>query len=389
MTNTSNTTDRTIARLREYRRTLEALSRIGAEVLPPERLMHHVAAQVSRVTNIERAKVMRYRTEKGDLLVEAGVGWKPGVVGNATLTADYRSPAGRAFQTGVPVAVHDVHETQEFRWPELLREHGIVSLLNVPIMIDGRTWGVLEVDSTTATIFDEWDIGFLSTLANVMGAYLALHEAEQKSLEALAQVTRQRAQAEIATRELQHRIKNNLQIIIAFLMLKARDNSAEVREKLNAVAGRVQAISLAHDLLSAGKQTSNVDFADYLQSLCTNIDPQRPDLTIAVEAQPIWIPVDRAVPAGLVVNELVTNSIKYAFGNGGGRIRIHLAAISHSSEACLTVEDDGKGITIPPKKGLGLTLVDGFVQQIQGRIEFVKVDRGSRTVLCFPVATSC
>jgi two-component sensor histidine kinase/putative methionine-R-sulfoxide reductase with GAF domain len=387
MNNSSKIADPAMARLREYQRTLEAVSRIGAEALPPERLMHHVAAQVSRVTNIERAKVLRYRTEKGDLLVEAGVGWKPGVVGNATLAADYRSPAGRAYQTGVPVAIHDVHETQEFRWPELLREHGIISLLNVPIMIDGRTWGVLEVDSTTATVFDEWDIGFLSTLANVMGACLALHEADQKHLEALAQITRQRAQADIATRELQHRIKNNLQIIIAFLMLKARDNSAEVREKLNAVAARVQAIALAHDLLSAGKQASHVDFADYLQSLCINIDPRRPDLSIDVEAQPTWIPIDRAVPAGLVVNELVTNSIKYAFGNGNGRIRIHFAPINHSSEACVSVEDDGKGMTIPPKKGLGLTLVDGFAQQIQGRIEFVKVDKGSRTVLCFPVAT--
>jgi two-component sensor histidine kinase len=52
------------------------------------------------------------------------------------------------------------------------------------------------------------------------------------------------------------------------------------------------------------------------------------------------------------------------------------------------VEDDGKGMELPPKKGLGLTLVEGFAQQIQGRVEFVKVEAGSRTVLCFPVALS-
>ena len=54
---------------------------------------------------ISRTKVLRYRPEKGDLLVEAGVGWKPGVVGNATLAVDYRSPAARAFQTGAPVTI--------------------------------------------------------------------------------------------------------------------------------------------------------------------------------------------------------------------------------------------------------------------------------------------
>jgi two-component sensor histidine kinase len=378
--------DETLNRIREYQRTLDALSRIGGEVLPPDRLMHHVAAQVSRVTHIERAKIMRYRPDKGDLLIEAGVGWNPGVVGNATLAVDHRSPAGCAYQTGAPVAIHNLHETPEFRVPELLREHGIVSLLNVPVMISGSTWGVLEVDSTRPVSFDEWDIGFLSTLANIMGACLALHEAEQKNLESVAQIARERAQADITLRELQHRIKNNLQIIIAFLSLKVRESSAEVRDRLNSVIGRVQAIALAHDLLSLGKQKSSVDFADYLRSLCANIDPQRPDLTIEVEAQPVQIPIDRAVPAGLVVNELVTNSLKYAFGNRAGRIRIHFAPISNSSEACVAVEDDGKGMPIPPRKGLGLSLVEGFAQQIQGRIDFVKVETGSRTVLCFPVA---
>jgi two-component sensor histidine kinase/putative methionine-R-sulfoxide reductase with GAF domain len=354
--------------------------------MEPDRLMHHVAAQVARVTHIAHVKVMRYRPDKGDLLIEAGVGWKPGVVGNVSLAVDHRSPAGRAFQTGTPVVVQDLGDNEDLRVPKVLREHGIVSLLNVPVMMDGRTWGILEVDSTTPVSFDEWDIGFLSTLANIMGTCLALHEAEQKTIEAAAQQARERAQSDIVLRELQHRIKNNLQIIIAFLSLKMRESSAEIRERLNSVIGRVQAIALAHDLLSIAPQTSSVDFGDYLRSLCANIDPQRPDLTIEVDAQTVQIPIDRAVPAGLVVNELVTNSMKYAFGNGGGRIRVHFAPISNSSEACISVQDDGKGITIPPKKGLGLTLVEGFAQQIQGRIEFAKVDTGTRTVLCFPVA---
>jgi two-component sensor histidine kinase len=386
MGNSSKAAEQTLSRLREYQRTLEALSRIGAEALPPDRLMHHVAAQVSRVTHIERTKVMRYRPDKGDLLIEAGVGWNPGVVGNATLAVDHRSPAGRAFQTATPVAIHNLHESAEFRMPEVLREHGIVSLLNVPVMVNGLTWGILEVDSTRPSSFDEWDVSFLSTFANVLGTSLALHEAKQENIEAQAQRARERAQSEVALRELQHRIKNNLQIIIAFLSLKLKDVSAEVRERLDSVTGRVQAIALAHDLLSIGKQTSSVDFGDYLRSLCANIDPHRPDVAIEVLAQPAEVPIDRAVPAGLVVNELVTNSIKYAFGNNGGRIRIDFAPVSNSSQACVSVEDDGKGMPIPPKKGFGLSLVEALAQQIQGHIEFVKVDTGSRIVLCFPVA---
>jgi two-component sensor histidine kinase/putative methionine-R-sulfoxide reductase with GAF domain len=382
----SSTVEQTLDRVREYQRTLEALSRIGGASMPPDRLLHHVAAQVSRVTHIGHTKIMRYRADKGDLLIEAGVGWKPGVVGNVSLAVDHRSPAGRAFQTGAPVFIHDIEESPEYRMPKVLRQHGIVSLANVPVMIDGHTWGVLEVDSTEPFSFDEWDIGFLSTLANMMGTTLALYDSQEKNIEAAAQRARERAQSDIALRELQHRVKNNLQIIVAFLSLKVRESSAEVRERLNSVIGRVQAIALAHDLLSAGGETSSVDFADYLRSLCANIDPQRQDLTVEVDAQPARVPIDRAVPAGLVVNELVTNSIKYAFGNGGGRIRVHFSPISNSSEGCVSVEDDGKGMPIPPTKGLGLSLVEGFAQQIQGRVEFVKVETGSKTVLCFPVA---
>src|SRR5437016_2700352 len=123
----------TLPRIREYQRTIEALSRIGAE--QSEQLTQYVAAQVSRVTMIGRVKVLRHRPEKGDLLVEAGVGWKPGVVGNATLGVDYRSPAGRAFQTGAPVSIPNLYETDDCRIPDLLREHNIVSVLNVPVMI--------------------------------------------------------------------------------------------------------------------------------------------------------------------------------------------------------------------------------------------------------------
>jgi two-component sensor histidine kinase len=80
----------------------------------------------------------------------------------------------------------------------------------------------------------------------------------------------------------------------------------------------------------------------------------------------------------------VTNSIKYAFGNDGGLIRVHFATSSNHSEAWLTVEDNGRGMKLPPNKGLGLSLVEGFAQQIQGRVEFVPVETGSKTTFCFP-----
>jgi two-component sensor histidine kinase/putative methionine-R-sulfoxide reductase with GAF domain len=374
----------TVKRVREYQRVIEALSRMGPGVLPLQQLMQHVTAQVSQATDITRTKVLRYRPDRGDLLVEAGVGWKPGVVGNATLAVDYRSPAGRAFQTGAPVTIEDIRETDEFRNPGLLREHGIVSVINVPILIEGATWGVLEADSTEPSSFDQWDTNFLSVLANIMGICIALERANAKHTAATAATARQEAQFEMRVRELQHRVKNNLQIVIAFLSRRTRELPQEVREALSAATMRIQAIALAHDLLSVSHDASSVAFDNYLRSLCANLDPQRSDVTVEVEAERATVPIDRAVPAGLVVNELVTNAFKYAFGDNGGRIKVHFTTRSHQTEACITVEDDGSGLGVPPKKGLGLTLVEGFAQQIQGRVEYVRVETGSKVVFCFP-----
>jgi two-component sensor histidine kinase len=161
---------------------------------------------------------------------------------------------------------------------------------------------------------------------------------------------------------------------------------ADVREGISAVITRIQAIALAHDLLSVAEEASSVKFDDYLHAVCANLVVQRADVTIDVDAEHIVIPIDRAVPAGLVVNELVTNALKYAFDNSGGQIRVHFGIISNRSEACVSVEDNGKGMDVPPKKGVGLALVEGFAQQIQGRIEYAKVDAGSKIILCFPVA---
>jgi two-component sensor histidine kinase len=203
----------------------------------------------------------------------------------------------------------------------------------------------------------------------------------------MGQAARQQAEAEIAFRELQHRTKNNLQIIVGLLSIKRRQvQGQEAREVLNAAIGRVEAVSLAHDLLEPGKNTSSVEFAEYLRSLCASLDPDQGGINIEVEAADARMPVNRAVPAALVVNELVTNSIKHAFGNAGGTIRVSFDVVANSSEACVSVEDDGVGMQLPPEPGVGMKLITGLASQLGGRIEHLEAERGSRTRLCFPVA---
>jgi two-component sensor histidine kinase len=374
-------------RLLDYQRITTALARIGAEALPRDRLLHHVTALVSSATRIKRVKIMRYRADRSDLFIEAGVGWKPGVVGEASLPIDRASAPGRCLQTGLPVIVEDLPNDPEFRYHAVLREHGIVAALNVPIMFDGAPWGVFEVDSEAPRSFDDVDVGFLQGAAQVLG--LALHrlETEQRSSVAEAEHVRQAARAETLLKELQHRVRNNFQTIIGFLSLHRRHASTENKERFDAVMDRVHAIALAHDQLSLTEGGSEVEFCDYLHALCRNLDPANETVQIEVKATRATLPLDRAVPAGLIVAELCTNSLKYAFNDLGGIIRVEFSADSETGEGCITVEDDGKGMGSAREGGLGLTLIDNFALQLNGRVERDEVEKGTRTRVCFPLAS--
>jgi PAS domain S-box-containing protein len=125
-----------------------------------------------------RAKVLEHLAADDLLLVRAGVGWREGVVGRAALGSGMRSPAGRAFRTGEPVAIADLRAQDEFEHSALLREHGIVSLLNVPIRTSDETWGIFEVDAEEPRQWDEDAVNFLLSLAHLLGAALRGRAAE-------------------------------------------------------------------------------------------------------------------------------------------------------------------------------------------------------------------
>lgn len=378
-----------LERMHDYQRALASFSRVAAETLPLERLLHHVAAQVSHVTHIRRVKVMCYRPDHGDLLMVAGVGWKPGLVGHATFALDSASPPGRALQTAAPVVVEDLPNDPEFRLSDALREHGIVSAANVPVRIDGRVWGVLEADADEPRTFTDADVTFLGTMANILGVAIRRLEGEREALMAAARHAREQAFAAVVLGEFKHRVKNNLQTIISLLALQRRHASSdEVRERLEGVMDRVHAIALAQDQLSfeAGRVGASVAFGDYLRALCVNINPNHEMVAIQVAVEgDAMLPLDRAVPVGLIVNELVTNALKYAFDEAGGTIRVAFTMEPDTGEGVLTVEDDGRGMQKPREGGTGLRLVEALAGQIEGVVERDAVARGTRTRLRFPV----
>ncbi len=368
-----------------YQRALATFTRIVSEADSEQRLLQNAAAQVSGIMHIRHVKVLRYRPDHGDLLIEAGVGWKPGVVGQVSFGADRHSSPGRSLQTGAPVTCEDIRSDPEFRYSDVLREHGIVSVLNVPVFVDGSHWGVLEVDTVEKTVFAEFEMHSLSVFANIIGLFLGLRASRADVLKAATETTSARTQTEILLRELQHRMKSNLQVIASLLTLQSRQSSSEeVRERIANVTDRVLAIGLAHDQLTFKQSASTVAMHDYLKALCANIDPRHPRITIEVEVATAGIPLDRAVPIGLIVNELVTNSVKHAFDDEGGIFNVMFRVNSDIGEGELSVRDNGRGIDSTRKGGLGLGLAQSLAGQLGGRLIRPEVSKGTLTILTFP-----
>ena len=197
---------------------------------------------------------------------------------------------------------------------------------------------------------------------------------------------------ELMVREINHRVKNNLQVVISLLRLQANRNpDPKLRDEFEEACGRVNTITEIHARLFDGEEVGGLDFGAYLRQLCDRLDAsllrtQPMDVTIRVEAEPIQIDLDRAVPLGLIANELVTNAIKHGLADTeGGLVQVHFAREGDLYR--LTIEDNGPGLGegagAALTQGLGMQLVNGFVRRLQGRLG-LESGQGLRATVEFP-----
>ena len=171
-------------------------------------------------------------------------------------------------------------------------------------------------------------------------------------------------------REIHHRVKNNLQVIASLLNLQA----ASVHDSRDAAlfarsAERVISMALVHEQLHQADDLSLIPFREYLQELVGNLsDASVADsIRVYVESDDIYLEIHRAVPCGLIVNELVTNAIEHAFPrNSGGTVTISFR--DHGETYRLEVSDDGAGMSEGADRSLGLTLVESLTQQVSGTL---------------------
>jgi chemotaxis protein methyltransferase CheR len=188
--------------------------------------------------------------------------------------------------------------------------------------------------------------------------------------------------------ELTHRVKNSLQSIAAMVFIEARSHkSGEGKAALERVSHRIDALGQLYSKLSKSDTVEAVDAATYLAELCRDLVASvqgGTSIVLMTDIESELLPTDQAIPMGLIVNELVTNALKYAFpSETKGTVMVTLKRVP--GQLRLTVADDGKGVD--PRRadsGLGGRLVEGFAEQLGGQVERESGSQGTTVRLILP-----
>jgi two-component sensor histidine kinase len=384
--------DDSTPRVRRLLRQQAALAEFGSYALREADLLailNEAARICAESLDVPFCKVCRYRAQENDLLIEAGCGWHPGVIGRVVSQAAESSPQGRAYVTGKPVIIRNLREVNDLILPKFYARHGIVSTIDVLIkgVGDGPAYGVLEIDSPTEHTYGENDINFLTGFANVLAEAVAT-QSRMQSLNAVIN------EKNILAQELHHRVRNNLQLVQGMLDTYSHSLVDGLpKQDIETITRRVMTLAQVYDHLLGVGLSRTIDLGTYVKTLCSIL----PDIQITrnlnvkltCEVESIILDLDKVTSLGMVVAELVTNSYGHAFPNGKrGTIIVSLLHSTRDNTATLIVKDSGIGFDgVPERKRHGLGLVRQLMEKVNGSIE-IRSDGGTTSILKFPIHIS-
>lgn len=367
-------------------RQQEILAELGVTALkgtPLTELLDISARLAAEGLEAELAKVLEYVPAEKRLLMKAGVGWDPGLVGSATIGADLESPSGFALRTGKPVISNHLENEERFRTPELLAAHGVRRAINVILQGDGAPYGILEVDSRAEGEFSEHDIAFLQGAANILGMAIERQRHERKLTAALDH-------QHVLVKEINHRVKNSLQLVASMLNLQASNDSA-LAPRLQDASSRIAAIARAHDHLYRSPQIETIDLGSYLSEVCADLAEITPHCNVTCDVRDtLMMSTDRAIRVALLITELVTNAAKYGYPDGqAGSILVQLAR-GTGDTARIAVRDDGVGLPasfeLGRGPGFGMRLTTALAQQTDAVLDVTRLPRGTEFTIELPLA---
>jgi len=221
---------------------------------------------------------------------------------------------------------------------------------------------------------------------------VAVHQDVTERKQAEADIQASLKEKEVLLKEIHHRVKNNLGVVDGLLQMQARrSQNPEVIETLKESHNRIASIALVHEKLYSSDDLAKINIAHYIADLTAhlfdsyNIHANQIKLVTHINA--ISLAIDTAIPCGLIINELVSNALKYAFSNGQvGEIQVTLDEQQDQS-LCLIVQDNGVGFPqdfdLKQTTTLGMSLIQGLVKQLQGTLA-IHSQSGTSVTVTFP-----
>jgi PAS domain S-box-containing protein len=273
------------------------------------------------------------------------------------------------------------------------------SLASVPILLGDKVIGVITLqDYNKEFAFDESQLELLTTIASQAATALGnsnlfatLQQELEEKKEAEKRIKASLQEKELLLQEIHHRVKNNLQIMSSLLRLQSSHfKDLSIQQVFKESENRIKAMAIIHNKLYTSSNYDKVDFTDYVRTLAQNLflsfgaDTER--IRTKIEFDSIFLNIDTAIPCGLIINELLSNSLKYAFpGKKKGSILITMN--SNGENMVLSVKDDGvgfkKNVDINNSKTLGLKLVYLLSHQMDGQIETSSSSKGTEFKIKF------
>ena len=268
------------------------------------------------------------------------------------------------------------HKAVELKPGDILNPRTSFAAWQETVRGRARRWTLAEMEAAARIRHD---------LIEVRQNY-RLKEVNRQLTETVAEKNLLLDQKQFLIGEVNHRVQNSLQLVSSFLSFQARESGdAEFTTAVDEARRRIMAVSLLHRSLYRGDEIGVADAGRYLEELCENLiasigDHWKPYFSLHLG--PVMLPINRVIPVGLVVTELVININKYAYAGAAGPVEISLS--EHAAKFRLVVADKGTGRT-SNRRGFGSRMMTALVTQLGGELTFEDNEPGLRAVLSAPV----
>ncbi|WP_312907412.1 sensor histidine kinase [Natronosalvus caseinilyticus] len=329
------------------------LGQLALETDDLDELMHEAAQRVRAALDIEYCKVLDLDPQADELLLRQGVGWKPGLVGGATVSAiEADSQAAYTLASDRPIIVEDLKSETRFTGPDLLRNHDVRSGISTIIGPSNDPWGILGAHDTDPQGFSDEDVTFVQSVANVIAEAIERHQYQHELEQSVTSLRESNKRLEQFAYAASHDLQEPLRMVSSYLQLIERrygdafdEDGEEYLEfaigGADRMRGMIEGLLAYSRVETSGEPLEPVDLEAVLENAREDLQVQisRSDATMAAESLPI-VEGDHD-QLRQVFQNLVSNAIQYS---GDEPPSIHVSAERNGSRWVVSVRDDGIGM---------------------------------------------